>query len=608
MAIRRRTVFYRGACLPLCWLALWLMPCSGAAEQRSSEYLEKRLRRKLSPTAQRPLFREYAVACLRERHVAEGAAFLATWVRDAAPSLRRSGFRGSQLDLSSAATDAFILLSSFSFFHPASPQREDVVSWLFASDERLSLFLDTLSPLDDWPACFRHFGSLFDHDPHSRDAFFRLILALAVVWDQPRPPPHHQMGQGQLPFAPDVCRRYDYFKGLFGSREAELPYRSLSANALALVVDAPVPLSELVWARTNVKGSASSWHKRFDEIRYDDPRLAAGAFQWPHGPYTLAGIQERGGICVDQAYFSAVTAKAFGIPAMMFVGEGTRGPHAWFGYMRSKGQWELDVGRYKFDRYATGHSVDPQTNQPMTDHDVVFACNRSLRSPRFEAANRLGRQAAALLQLGDEKTAFECAGLARKTVRLYEPAWGIQMEILVRREDKKGILELLARKANAFQKYPDYVATIRQQQADLLKHMGRPGEAERLLERGQDRLGKERDDLARTLGASQVMDAFDRGDYAKARTTLEELLRDQRREGYKAIPLIRAYLELTKATEQTAEAAQFLRRYLDSMNRRGGQSMFVNETVFLELLLEAYENAGDTSRARRVREKLGQSR
>ena len=605
MATRRPTVFRLGPSLASCWFVLWVAPCSGAGKQRSAEYLEERLGRRLSPAAKRPLFRQYAVACLRERRVVEGAAFLGTWVRDAAPALRRSGFRGGQLDLSSAATDAFILLSSVRLFHPEGLQREEIVSWLFADDDRLSLFLDTLSPLDDWPACFRHVSSLYDHDPDSRDAFFRLILALAVVWDQPRPAPHHQMGSGQLPFAPDVCKRYDYFKGLFASREARLPYRRLSANALALVVDAPVPPAELVWARENVKGSASSWHKKFDQIRYDDPRLMAGAFQWPYGPYTLASIRNHGGICVDQAYYCAVTAKAFGIPAMMFVGEGKRGPHAWFGYMRSEGRWELDVGRFKFDRYATGHSVDPQTNQAMTDHDVVFACSRSLRSPAFDAANRLGRQAAALLQLGDQKTAFECARLAREAVRLYEPAWGIQMEILIRRDDKKGMLDLLARKANAFQQYPDYVATIRQQQAELLRHMGRPEEAARLLERGQGRLGKGRDDLARLLGASQVMDAFDRGEFVKARTTLEDLLRDQRREGYKAIPLVRAYLELTKATDQTKEAAQFLRRYLDSMNRRGGQSVFVNEAVFLELLLEAYENAGDTPRARKVRRKLG---
>ena len=77
--------------------------------------------------------------------------------------------------------------------------------------------------------------------------------------------------------------------------------------------------------------------KAFKSIQYDKPRLSAGVFSWPNGPYTLASISERGGICVDQAYFSSMSGKAKGIPTLTFVGQGSGGGHAWFGFLKGPG-------------------------------------------------------------------------------------------------------------------------------------------------------------------------------------------------------------------------------------------------------------------------------
>ncbi len=40
------------------------------------------------------------------------------------------------------------------------------------------------------------------------------------------------------------------------------------------------------------------------------PRLQARRYLWPHGDYELFSIGQKGGLCVDQAYFTAHTAKA----------------------------------------------------------------------------------------------------------------------------------------------------------------------------------------------------------------------------------------------------------------------------------------------------------
>ena len=92
------------------------------------------------------------------------------------------------------------------------------------------------------------------------------------------------------------------------------------------------PKSELDWARESVKLRRASFDKIFSSIKYDKPRLEGGIFRWPYGDYSLGSIKEKGGICVDQAYFSSMAGKAKGIPTLTFVGQGSGGGHAWFGF------------------------------------------------------------------------------------------------------------------------------------------------------------------------------------------------------------------------------------------------------------------------------------
>lgn len=505
-------------------------------------------------------------------------------------------------DLSPAA-DAYLLLRLFHASGVDQALRGDVAAWLFESDERLRLFLDTITQEDDWAQCLTLIETLFDHDTDDRDEFLRLIMALSVVWDQPLEPLHHQMGGGMLRYETQITARYDYFKDLFQSGMTKMPYRQLSVTALTFVVHVPVPISELEWARRNVRGASSHWGKRFFDVEYAAYRAAGRIFQWPHGTYSLAAIRERGGICVDQAYYATITARAHGIPALIFVGEGRRGPHAWFGYLKNEREWELDAGRYAYDKYATGHAVDPQLNRSMTDHDVQFMCDRVLRGSRYEKATRYGRLAIVLLDLGYATAAEQCAGLGLSMVSVYSVCWHVKEQVLKQRGDQEQLVALLSQKANAFGRYPDHVAAIRQQQASLLRSLGKVSQAENLLSRNKKRVGRERDDLARYLVTEEVKLACERGDYTDARRTLEELLKAQRDEGQKVLSMVEAYLGLTSRTGQTREAARFLRRYLESVRTRSGSDTY-NQAVCLKLLLTAYENDGDTRNAERVRTRL----
>jgi hypothetical protein len=107
---------------------------------------------------------------------------------------------------------------------------------------------------------------------------------------------------------------------------------------------------------------------------------------WTQGTYLLANIEVAGGICTDQSYFACIAGKAKGIPTLYFAGQGQDGGHAWFGYLRGNGKWELDAGRFFNQRYTVGQALDPQTWLPVTDHELLYLSGRAVRSPGNDAA------------------------------------------------------------------------------------------------------------------------------------------------------------------------------------------------------------------------------
>ena len=202
--------------------------------------------------------------------------------------------------------------------------------WLWCNQQRAALFMEYFTPgKDNLPNVMDILETLYNHDQTSRDEFFPLMLAIALVWDSPRPPMHGQIGENNIPSNnPDIKNRYDFFHQLYGSHRSAIPFSRLTVSALCFVVDAPIPVEELQWAAKNIKGG--KYDKIFQSIKYDHKRLDSGQYSWPNGPYTLQSIQKNGGICVDQAAYTAIAAKSRGVPSIFFSGAGnaasTHGP------------------------------------------------------------------------------------------------------------------------------------------------------------------------------------------------------------------------------------------------------------------------------------------
>ena len=102
----------------------------------------------------------------------------------------------------------------------------------------------------------------------------------------------------------------------------------------------------------NLSYDRASWaSKAYNSIKYLMERAKNGKDPYTH--YTFEEIRKEGGVCRDQAYYAANTAKVMGIPAVYAVGDGDRGPHAWVVSNDSETQWnQINSYGYKTGTYS----------------------------------------------------------------------------------------------------------------------------------------------------------------------------------------------------------------------------------------------------------------
>ncbi len=224
-----------------------------------------------------------------------------------------------------------------------------------------------------------------------------LATAFAIVYDidLPREWPHRQVPQDLVPRLKDKpwIPLFRYF--VQADREGRLltKLKDLSVADLKFLVDAPIEISEFEWARKNIKQKRNNFDQTYSDVIYDDPRIDVTPPQyiWPHinTPYTLAYIKTKHGICIDQAYFASIAAKAFGIPSIKVSGMGSTCAHAWFGYMPGNDRWNMKGGRYAANNYVVGEAYNPQTWETINDHELDYISQRFSESPEYEKSQLL---------------------------------------------------------------------------------------------------------------------------------------------------------------------------------------------------------------------------
>ncbi|MGV3531971.1 MAG: hypothetical protein ACO1QR_06340, partial [Chthoniobacteraceae bacterium] len=250
----------------------------------------------------------------------------------------------------------------------------EFITWLFTNPRAMQLLAGTLKPQDKPARVLELWRECWADDKQSGEPYMALALAVAVVFDEPIKLVANYYGYDSYESSSaegteiSALERYRFFRDCAKKNSLRVPLAEMQPHELVYVVDSPVPNEELAWAQKHVNLSRRNWGQAYGMIRYRMDKAAGGRQIYKR--YTLAQIEDEGGICGDQAYFAAHSAKANGIPAMVIGGEGDRGGHAWFGYQISRNEWNLEAGRFTSDNYAAGTSEDPQTRRTIKEHEL----------------------------------------------------------------------------------------------------------------------------------------------------------------------------------------------------------------------------------------------
>ena len=447
----------------------------------------------------------------------------------------------------------------------------DFLNWLLVRPAVLAAFNDTIAPQDQAADALAAWRTIWFDDEAGRETFANLAIACALVFDQPVRISANVYGFGPTTESSggpakevSALSRYRFYRDSAKKGALKVPLAEMTAWELVWVVDAPVPESELVWAQQHANFSRREWGKAYGHIRYRMDRATQGVN--PYKAYTFAEIEKEGGICGDQAYFAAMTAKANGIPAMVIGGEGDRGGHAWIGFEVARGEWKLDVGRYG-DNYAAGTTRDPQTGRTIKEHELRQLTEPARRTAGYAKSEKLLALATLLADAGQR----DLATLATDTALALAPknfaAWTTKLDRLAAAKvPTADWLRESARMRTVFREYSDLVQAIDKREADYLAANGSSAAARQAVHVQTGRMERkdgERSDLILDSVFREVEMAEQAGDAEKGGRILRDALREK---GHEVVPFKKIagrYYEWAKKHTKGPETVRELISFFD---------------------------------------------
>lgn len=240
--------------------------------------------------------------------------------------------------------------------------------WLLANEDAMQSAYDQITAHDDPAAVVRFLADLYQETREDLIAYTRLAIACALI---------HDSQQGS------ATNRFFWYVMQDKADHLYRDPKSMPIQDLCLVVGG-IDLKELEWVQQEYrkKSPRSATGRVYANIEYRMDFVTGETKRSDvYKDYTLAEIEEHGGICADQTHFATHVCRALGIPAVGLSGSGNRGSHAWVGYQNEDGTWTT-FGRY--EDYANGTFKDPQTNRRVIESELA------LRSePEFRSATRI---------------------------------------------------------------------------------------------------------------------------------------------------------------------------------------------------------------------------
>lgn len=323
----------------------------------------------------------------------------------------------------------------------ANPYQHDWLVYVLTHPEPMEEIMNTLHQEDDAEFVIEFLSLAWEAKPELGEKYFSLALASGVVFDHLLK--FHNAEEYGEESVVDPLERYLWYVEKNEKGKLAAPVDRQRARELVWVVCAPVTTDELEWALRYMNYSRKGWGAAYGEIEYLMERAVEG--QSPYEEYTFAEIRKEGGICGDQSYYCANTARAAGIPAMIISGETNSGAHAWVGLKVKPDEWDTTIGR--IGGVAEGRTTNPQTDSSITEQEVWMWNDRDYqRESTFLAVFRHLWLADYFEAMNNDEESEKAVTLANKLGETFIATWErvyVMLEMRSSAVEDRGAKEVL---------------------------------------------------------------------------------------------------------------------------------------------------------------------
>jgi tetratricopeptide (TPR) repeat protein len=262
---------------------------------------------------------------------------------------------------------------------------KEVLPVLLDDPTYLSRFLHALKSGDNINGALGVLKTLRDYDEAKFKKNREFCIAFAVVWDDFHG--YHWVDKkcGPVPEG-YMLELYKYF--LANESQMVIHPWDLPFELGVYVVHTRIPANERAWVLQNYGRNLNAYaiYKSVPWTMVLSPAHGKGEGL----DYTLMNIKEKGGVCMEQAYFTEQVFRLHGVPAVFMEGQGRRpGGHAWVGVFLTtpKPHWDFSSGRYEQDRYYSGSSYDPTNCRRMLVEAQIHMATAVFGEGRASLAN-----------------------------------------------------------------------------------------------------------------------------------------------------------------------------------------------------------------------------
>ncbi len=401
---------------------------------------------------------------------------------------------------------------------------------------------------------------------------------------------------------------FGYFREQDRHRRLLTDVKKMSVERLLMVVDFRLPMSEVNWVTKNLKYDRASWaQKAYNSVHYLMERATKDTD--PYTTYTFEEILEEGGVCRDQAYFAAYSAKVMGIPTVIAVGDGDRGPHAWVVTQVSDREWK-QVNSYG---YTTGVFDNPCSGR---EHHESMLLTRTARDNQ-EKFNTLADALVLsrfMLSIGGHAEALGAARYVAGAFPENTAAWDNLVEVMEAEgtpeysaEEWQQLHRRILRNSRKNSELNDLAAYV---EDEYLMTSGNAASRKAAMERNirnmRRHVGEGRSDLVVEAINRQASLLSEKGDVRGLLRLYKKELKGFTSRGDVFQELLTQCVQHYSAAEASerewGSLAKEVEKLFERHIRSGGGDYFKlsKEVEIQKQLVELYENAGNVKKANRI--------